>query len=380
MEKPLWLIASIALLAATPGCGSKPIPLVAVAGTTMTIAIPNGLKIGYGLRLNQTLNPASASIGAGPAYDPNSPYEDPQRGELIFTLYNSAGTSFVSHLPIAFITRVNASTESPLAINAGQLVDSGQNLAFLNIPKEVAGGNYLIKVRRYRRAATSPYAYAAEPVQTTTRPKLPNPPGGFEDYLGWGDDSVASGLPTSSAGIPITILSNPDTPTANYFTPLRGWADIGPPSHVTWGDVSDDVPALVPVPAFEIQVPATTTDERPAAWEMRLAYPRNRVVVVGVEPLRTGGSGAMVRWSADETAVVSCSDVGTAFLDVHVIDPDLVTYGVRVAYTLRNFNQTCGGRATSTTFGEWPNTFQAFNAEGEDITSETSYVIPTQSF
>jgi hypothetical protein len=367
MQKSTIALIALAFLA---GCGTKPVPLIAVAGTTITVAIPGDFKVGYGLRLSQALNP-SIETPSGPAYDANSPYEDPQRGDLVFSLYTNSGSpSFVRHLVLAYITRVNASPQSEAATQSAivSLVEQGQNLAFLNIPYDIAADNYLIQVRRYRRASTSPYAYQLDP---NPLPQTSQP----EDYLGWGGDSAISGMPTSARGIPITIRAGDG---ANHFTPFKGWGDAGGSYHLTWTDLAPLVDGFVPAPHFDIQVPVAVTDPRPSAWSISLAYPKNKIRITGVELKREGNKGAMVRWDADQTAVVNCSDGLPAFLNIQVVDPDKVTLGVKVAYELRNFGQSCGGRANSSTFVEWMNTFQAFDQNGDDLT--TTYSIPSSSF
>lgn len=348
------------------GCGSKPIPLFAVAGTTFTIAIPEGFPTGYGTRLAS--NPDQSPP---PSYDPNSLAEDPQRGELFFDLYTTTGT-FVRHLPLAYITRVNMSPQSRSASAGSMLYERGQALAFVNIPYQVAAGSYHIRVIRHRRVPTSPNTYEQAPTPLTNFGGWPIAP-----YYGWGDDSVPSGTTSYPSRIQITIVAGDGQ---NHFTPLRGWAEV-PPDGVLWADVSADLAGLTPYPEFDLLVPqAGSPFQKPAAWEAELTYPREMLRIRGVELRHPTRSSAIVRWQAEDPASISCeSGSPDGSLKIKVIDPDQETSGVRVAYELRNFGQPCGGRAVWGTFSVSTESFKAYDLDGADIPN-MNYEIPASSF
>ena len=102
-------LAVIALLVIPVACGTKPIPMIAVAGTTVTIPIPDGFPTGFGRVVAGSS--AADPLSSVPAFSAASPLEDPQRGELLFSLLDSNGTH-LRYLPVAYITRVHMSPQS----------------------------------------------------------------------------------------------------------------------------------------------------------------------------------------------------------------------------------------------------------------------------
>lgn len=334
------------------GCGSQPIGRVAVPGTTITIPVPPTYYPGYGLRIGT--DPATA-----PAYDENNPSEDPQRGELLFKLVKLADPPEVyGYLPRRWITRVAIDESSPQAHN-GAVVDTtaGQVLAFVDIPVDVEDGDYVIEVERYRRDPSSPTnAFAF----VTTDVDINIPFGGGIQTVPW----IGWGTSDPSAGIPIKIQGPAIDPPE--FTDLVGWDEVFGVYSGSLPLTAADLRNYTPVPTFTIVAYAGTA---PAAWEAEFDYPKDRIRIRSVKLFRDAPSNGIVRYEADDpNATVSCG-AGSGRLKVKVIDPDQETLGVKVAYELRNFADTCGARAVpSADFDLVANTFRAYDASGTLMT------------
>lgn len=353
-------IALALALVVVAGCGSQPIPLSAIEGTTAAILIPmNFHHIGYGRALVKNANQSTA-----PAYDPNSPLEDPQRGELSFALYD--GALHLGWLPLRYITRIEMSGASRGSVDlVSGVYAEGQTIAFVDIPRglipDPGGGDYEIKVYLMRRVVGDPNNYAGLSILETQT-------SAGQLWFGWGQydpPPVISGQQAPAGSIPIHIAESLDD--QDHFTPMHGWSDLYG-TGLTWGDVADELNDLVPYPEFTIQV-QQGGQPPPAAWEMEVSYPRRKLRVRGVTLLHPAESRALVRWDAgDSETSVSCSaspEFGT--LKLRMIDPDRVATGVRVAYELRNFDQPCAGRASASDFAVVGPSFKAYDEDGAAI-------------
>lgn len=343
-----------AIAGMTTGCGSKPIPLVAVAGTTITLAIPMNFTVGYGRALVGDWDITEIP----PLTDEDSPLEDLQNGELWIGLENLA-TGVETSVEVRQILRVGADPASRMATNPPGVsvnLSKGQAIAFLDIPADLPAGDYEMRVYRLRRRPGSvPGSGPYEPFfweQLHTG----------EWWTGWGDGS-------SPTGVPITVLEHDGQ---EHFTPLVGWLDHPAVGGLGSQDVSADLQLLAPFPEVEIRVPeaaVSLSETPPAAWELEVDYPRHILRIRGVSIADLDRSTAIVMWdAADPDATVSCSEPADT-LKIQVIDPERRTLGVRVAYQLRNFAESCGRRAVNADFVPDPASFVAYDDNGVELAS-----------
>lgn len=340
-------VAGMLAWLALTGCGTHPIGRVAVPGTTIAIPVPPSYAPGFGLRIGT--DPATA-----PAYVEGDPQEDPQRGELLFKLKEIGGPVY-GYLPRRWITRAGVDEATPQAFTGGFQGVQGQVIAFVDIPVDVEDGDYELIVERWRRDPSSPTnAFAFVPTTITDTVMF----GGLMtfDWKGWGTDSPAN-------GIPIKIQGPAASPA--MFTPLQGFADVFEYSY-NLAFTSEELRSYTPSPQFVVI--AGNGTELPAAWEIELEYPIERIHVLSVALGRDGASNGIVRWQAeDEQASIPCS-TAPGNLKIQVVDPDKQSLGVRVIYDLRNFDQGCGARAVpSDDFDVVPDTFKAYKLDGTQL-------------
>lgn len=160
---------------------------------------------------------------------------------------------------------------------------------------------------------------------------------------------------------------------------MDGWADVYG-TGLTWGSVADELNDLVPYPEFLVQV-NEFGQTPPAALEMEVTYPRKKLRIRGVNPVHHADSGVLVHWEAeDPEATVACNaSQATGTLKIKMMDPGRVAPGVRVAYELRNFDQSCAGRATASDFVVVSNSVKAYDEDGALIAG-IAPTIPAANF
>ena len=329
------------------GCGTQPIPRIAVAGTTIAVLIPPAFKPGFGRVLG-------ADPDNPPAYDPGAPEEDPQRGEMVFELVDDQDVH-VKYLELNYITRVSIDEASPGSINGVTEWEAGQVIAFLKIPKDTRltpdpSSPDAILVERRRRKVEDVDSF--ETVLTTIQwGGLPFP------WRGWG-------TPYPDQGIPIVIQEQPGGSQDDWFTPQTCWGKFL--GSYQSDDFSDDLPSLTPYPRFRIFVREFDEDRTsPAAWEFELSYPANKIAVQGVGLYREGPSGALVTWSPVDVGDASCENGTDTTIAIQMIDPERNAKGVEVAFELQNFaSGQCPARASSDDFTVNLESFVAYNADG----------------
>ena len=341
----------LVLLTLAAGCGSQPIPTVAVAGTTATITIPRTFATGYGMAAVGRLGAMSAGGVFDPSvpYDPASNVEDPQRGEMLFELVTLAGVH-VAHLPVRYITRVSAQELSPLAEQADmwELNSIGVGLAMIDIPANVpAPADYKIKLTRYVRNETT----------LVFEPQVQDLSG--TSWFGWGNGADPS-------GIPIRIEPGDG---AEHFTPYRAWTNfLGNLSSSSVAATTNTLIKSVPRPFVLFAVTYTDgggAEVSPPAWEGELTYPRKKLAIRNVGLGSGLPSQGMVSHELSDPEPVDCSDGGdTGTLRLRVVDPPSRHFGVRIAFELLNFDQSCGGRAEVADFQVVQSSLKAYDANG----------------
>jgi len=332
------------------GCGSSPIPTIAVEGSTITIFVPQDFEPGFGRALSDTGGPGSYP-------HPTLP-EDPQRGELEFTLVrDSDGAEWTMNLRLVTRVAVDEASRAATANYAFEVFGLPQALALLDVPTGVVPvadeeAPFRIVVKRRRRNESSPTTFDDLVTQTYL--------GGTIDWKGWGDFSPAT-------GIPITIRKGNGSPT-----PTTGWFELAG----IYGsyDANPDYDWTVPYAEFTVVVPIPGNgDPIPHAWDMEIEYPIDKVAIRGVSLSRHHPSSAVVLWRAEDAAGLpddpdtqpACgAPAGT--LKIHVADAAAWASGVKVAYNLRNFPD-CGGRASAGDF-QIPD-FSAFDQTGSLLPS-----------
>lgn len=359
----------ILLCLAMFGCGSQPLPMDAVEGTTAIITVPDGLGIGYGRAwaghpdfdlVNPALAPAPGAAG-GRA-------EDFQRGEMIFLLTDTQ-SGFVKRLPVRLITSVAIDPASTEALDPSNVVVERQTVVLLDIPTGIVSDaersrNMTIFVHRYRRDPTT-QTFAQIPFTSTDylpsswgAPKTlnavgwannPSPPAGNYNFV-----SYYISDPNNPGGpypIPITIVDspkpegsevNPNEPRTTSVT--EGWLlEAAPPScspytvrmrrsdGLGFNALLEDT---VPNPEFEIAPSVGGT----SAWEVNLTFPKERMRVLGAHLDRENAIGGFLAWTADSSVTPSGSSCGNApgNLKLRVADPAGLTEKVRVVFELTN--------------------------------------------
>ena len=309
------------------GCGSRMIPGTIVEGTTATIAIPYDFDVGYGFAW--TSNPNATQ----PMFQPSDlPVpEDLQRGELFFTLVDASNSQMQWKLPVRLITRVARDPASVWATGAGNHL---QPIAVLDIPKGIVGDgeekDFWIKVERKRRDPNAGFDYVGVPQSQWSS-------NGW-DWWGWGSQDGGPG--SRDQLIPVKVMDAPELDgleaAVNRYTPIEAWGPYG--NAIKKGFmIETELYFSTPLPEFRIQRPEGST--QPYAWEMKLDYPVERMVVSDVRLLRGRPSGGLVTWKAEPTP--SCSDgqtVGT--LDIHAVETEhatsAISQGVAVVFHLAN--------------------------------------------
>ena len=341
------------LLSLAAGCGSQPIPTVAVTGSTATVVLPREFSTGYGMAAVGRLG--ALSVGGSDVFDPTVSYdssskiEDPQRGEMVFELVTLSGVH-VAYLPVRYITRMGPSELSPLAEQPDTfaLNSLGVAIAMVDIPSNVpAPLDYKIKLTRYVRNETT---LEFEPLPEAL---------GSTPWYGWGNGGDPS-------GIPIRIEAGDGS---NHFTPYNAWTDFfGNLASSTVASTTNMLKSAVPRPFVSFAVAYTNsggTDVVAPAWEAELTYPRKKLAIRNVGLGSNLPSRAMVSHMVMDPEPVDCNDgADTGTLRLLVLDPEARHAGVRIAFELLNFDQACGGRAAATDFQVVPGSLKAYDLDG----------------
>ncbi len=317
-------------------CGSEPVPRVAAAGTTISVAIPPTYTAGFGHALSDPMSRffLTTSLNLAMGYPSGSAAEDEARGELVFSLYGGAG-NFRTYLPVRYVTRVRADENSPAAVGLDPGFSGAQTIALVDIPSQVpVPNNYTIKVERYRRSATSPYGFVRE------QPQLE---GG--DWVGWGQrDSYQVPYADPHLRIPIRIVAGAGAKHNDFI----GWrvgtgGTLG--SEPTWesgpGNEQDDARDVVPSPAFGVYLHNPFAESPPGAVEFVVEYPREKIEILGVQLNRAQRSSALALLTPDASPPPADCTPQTGSALVKVVDPEEVTSSVAISYQLRAFD-ACG--------------------------------------
>lgn len=371
-------VCSALLVGALCGCGSQFVPRVAVEGTTAMIAIPYNFDVGYGRRVAQDPQ-ALLGGGGGPDWDPNDQFhhlEDPQRGEMIFTLIDNVKGNKM--LPLRWITRVALDEASMEALDTTGSLARSQVVAFVDVPLGVVDDgqgqrDLEIRLDRYRRSDGTPPG----PFQLIQQSYFAS--FGIH-WTGWG--KMDNGWPEHF--IPITIrdahgLDAQETPqTTEHFTPLEGWAGTWNcdwfgcfplvKKEPNFNTLKDD---YVPNPEFAIN--RSGGGANPAAWELEFKYPSHLMSILGVRLERENPSGAFVALDRPlPTATVSCASPQSAAARVMVVDPDARTTGVSVVFKLANTGASgCAARIKNNDLPITAGSIRAYNANGVALSNPT---------
>lgn len=349
------ILTILALGAAGVGCGTQVIPRVAVQGTTVAILIPPAFNPGFG---RAAIDPDDLNN----TYLYWDPKEDPQRGELIMELVNQT-TQDSWFLEREWMTRIRPDNVAPVSLTGDENLLEGQVIAFVKIPEDATPGtDYRIYLKRYRRHDSTG---VFEPMSTIIGG------GSAAPWTGWAGAN-------SEDGIPIEIQAGP----GERFTERLGWGrnTLFGPDTLTEADFRD----LTPYPALYLEVREEGSGAIPAAIDLVIEYPREKLGIRGVSAYRNQSNRTFVSWKAetsggqpdDPDASVSClpgetAEMGT--LRIQVLDPDSEAKGFLIAFSLRpeNFlDQDCGGRAVVGDFQI--NTATGYDSDGLEIQIETT--------
>ena len=336
---------AVGILLAFLGCGSQVIPSVVIEGTTATIAIPIEFDVGYGRRLSKTGTDPEVSSPPYATTWPDNQYEDLQRGELVFTLFD--GTTKIGVVPVRYITRVAQDPGSNRANFGSQLHENHfQPIAFLEIPVDLVPDistanpdgkkDFTIEVHRWRREPPSLNFIEVEQSFFQDRATPPNGP----NWFGWGSND--GGANSLTQRIPITIVDDPDPDESevDHYTPFEAWgpyyAGGGTQAVRTGIWPENDLDYAIPMPEVRIQVQDSVSNP-PPAWELQVSFPKGRMSISAVRLVRGNPSGGYVGWSADPSPTnFTCSTEPTGIVKLYVVDPEALTRGVSIAFVLAN--------------------------------------------
>ncbi len=354
-RRRLWWTS--AGLLATLGCGSEPIPRVAVTGTTISIAIPPSYPVGFSRAMSNQMiqylvtNPDSLVTAPlpAPSYSSTSGLEDEARGELVFSLMS--GSTFVTYLPVRYITRVHPDENAPAATAVDPGFSGGQAIALLDIPKAVLANSYSIQVDLYRR---DPIAVGHAFENLDPQPQLEG-----EDWIGWGQSPA-----DPHQGIPIQIVAG----SAARYNAFTGWAEFF--GTLANDEVSDDAKLIVPHPAIRIRLHGES-EAAPAAIDLALDYPREKIEILGVQLERADRSSAVALLSPDTGSVSGCSSQ-SGTVGISVADPEAATAAIQVAYRVRPLDQAGCGLLAAGDVTIPSASVRAYDGSGEEITPATS--------
>jgi hypothetical protein len=376
MQRTLWGVVGLALgVFGLAGCGTYSIPRIATKGTTIMIPVPDAFGAGFGRALNETLAYEDLDPSDNPVSS-TSPLDDFQRGELLFALREGPTVSSPrkTYLRVRYITRVHADEASGAAlpaevdesyINVGTPIQTGQIVAFVDIPYEIAPvGIYYVFVERWRRTARGSSYFEQVPAKLIGFNSVQLPWWSWAGVDGWGG-------PASSpdAGMKIRIV---DQSYGSFFHDPAGGFDRWDGSY-SFLDHSDDLEHLVPNLKLRIRIVDLNTLVFPAAWELTLAYPAAKFEITGAtlgSLHRSGGFVSVTTAGSGE----DCGGPGTA--KISLIDPDRRSQWVDVVYQLRD---ECS-RAEPGDFTQVEGTLKAYDLDGNAISPPFAYLDPQYSF
>lgn len=331
------------------GCGAQPAPLNVQAGTTFTLMIPNGFSggtAGFGRAAQSALGPASTNpsdfqtglpTAAQAPYDPSSPLEDVQRGEIAVKLWNATHAFW---LPVRYLTRVDAAAESDAGLD-GRVLDSGQSVggfsaaqgqvgqivAFLDVPAAVPQGDYSLRPVVIRREpVTANFVFVHDT---------------FGPWGAAGSDSLFVLAADLGPGIP------PPAPT-----PLSAiWANLELTEAQTLPMLDDIVPNPSATLLFvNAPPPDFTAPVHPAAATVELTYPSNVFEIKGVVHHDHMGSGSSIRWHTDDIAGEPEDCTKRRSLTLHLVDADERTATLGIVFDLVDAFGSCPGAASLADF------------------------------
>jgi len=284
--RPCLLAAAFVVTA----CQGRPIPMSAIAGTTIALPL-NAWAFG-------------STVARNPLHPSGSNRPDYQRGELVVALCvdaNQCGSGVASYyLETLYVTALMPHPASPAALrgwmefyNYGSTWElTGQSIAFLNIPTSVAPGKYTVSVR-YK-----PY----------------DAPQGVGEVLALdqpGDIWVTS-APSTPPGFP-----------AQNFTPWDSILSGIPPTNFTT-QIEEDLLDLIPYPTVLVQKEFEGVAAIPAAAELEVTFDPSLVIVKGVYEDQHTGRGSIVRMTQPAAGRIR----------IIFLDPRRCTSGIRIAYDL----------------------------------------------
>lgn len=319
------------------GCGLEPVPKVAVFGTTIAILVPAAFPVGFGRYIGENFdgdpNAAAADSYAG------DPLEDPQRGELIF---KAVSGPVEKYLPVRHITRVAIDESARGSTNPSAAFYFGQEIAFVDIPEEdelggFTEGSYNVEVSLWRRVQGVPgFTEIVVPIQDQ----------GTKDWVGWGTDDASIGIPL--------IIESRNAP-GPLFTRLLAWAGAGNPLtyHQDIPIEEEDLRETIPDPHVVLNVSGP-----PAAWEMQLDYPSNKLEIKRVSARINHPSAAIVTMNPQPSLNTNCNDMGTLTVQVAAAEP--IATKAEIAFELLDF-AACG-RASASDFNV--TSMKSYNEDG----------------
>jgi hypothetical protein len=341
-----FVVAPLVLAGLFLGCGSRPVPLTVQAGSTFTLLVPNSLdgsNVGFGRAAQGAFGPASLDPGdfqtglpsaSEVPFDPASPLEDVQRGELAIKLFNSSAAFW---LPVRYLSRVDAAAESDAGLD-GRVLESGrtvgghpanqqqvgQIVAFVDVPAEVPQGTY-----RFR-----PVLIRRDPVTA--------------DFV-----HVSHGELWGDAGSDeLFVLSSDLGPGVPAPTPLRAiWREL----ELSESETGPLLESIVPNPSLVLLMvdappPDTTTSIHPAAASLEILYPGKRVEVLGVVHHEHVGTGSSIRWRTEAVAGEPDDCSTRRRLRADLVDADQRTDALGVVFMLKDPFGACPGAVSPSDF------------------------------
>jgi hypothetical protein len=260
-------------------CTGRPIPLAVRRGSTFVLPLSADtfeFNLGYESEITRQL-------GLG----------DPQRGALELVLRHPT-TGQQHALVTRFVTRAWPDPASPAGIRNGLAggVLAGQVVAVIDVPLSVPAGDYALEARRLWRDPRNP---TAPPVQ--------------DAVFFWNQPPPDLGT--------LTVLAGTGSPTPSDF--LYSSLSI---------DGRDALADLVPHPRLELGFAhwlAYLDSTPPAAAEIVLGYPAQKVEVLTVYEEGHLGRRSVVRWSDDRAA---------ERVTIQFANPDRDVLGLAVGFRL----------------------------------------------
>jgi hypothetical protein len=318
----LELLATALIFAA---CGSRPIPLSVVPGTTFILP---GIPPVFG-------NQVSKDKGV----------QDYQRGDLVVALCPTSNASCTPttqthpclatpegiYLTTHWVTEVMPSPASNIGL-AGRIDNPatasveilGEELAFLDVPASTCPGEYSMSVR--------------------TRPAGQSGPEGIYGPV-W--DLIVSSAP---AGMP-----NPNETT------VGGGHDTPPNPFGLTIDVEQNMADLVPNPTAHLRLSDPGFySTYPAAAEIDVTYPSSLVQILGAYQYGHLGLRSMLNWS----------DNGTGTVHLALVDPTRCTEDINIVFKLK----TSTAVSTTTDFTIPANGQRRYDLNGNLLT-QNPYIV-----